>query len=59
MGKIKSFFGNWIVKNLLGAVVVVAVLVIVASVSLNLLTGHNKELVVPNSRHTRPGCVRK
>jgi len=32
MGKIKSFFGNWIVKNLLGAVVVVAVLVIVASV---------------------------
>lgn len=48
MGKIKSFFGNWIVKNLLGAVVVVAVLVIVASVSLNLLTGHNKELVVPD-----------
>ncbi len=48
MGKIKAFFGNWIVKNLLGALAVVAVLVAVASVSLNLLTGHNKELVVPD-----------
>ena len=48
MGKIKSFFGNWIVKNLLGAAVVLAVLVGGAAAGLNLLTGHNKELTVPD-----------
>lgn len=48
MGKIKSFFGNWIVKNLLGAAVVLAVLVGGAAIGLNLITGHNKELTVPD-----------
>lgn len=48
MGKIKSFFGNWIVKNLLGALLVVAVLVGGASIALNFITGHNKELIVPD-----------
>ena len=48
MGKIRSFFGNWIVKNLLGAAVVLAVLVGGAAIGLNLITGHNKELTVPD-----------
>lgn len=46
--KIKAFFGNWIVKNLLGALAVVAVLVGTASVALNLITGHNREFTVPD-----------
>ena len=46
--KKKGFFGNWIVRNLLIAVAVVAVLVIGAMVFLNLVTQHNKELAVPD-----------
>lgn len=45
---IKSFFGNWIVRNLLLAIAFVAVLVTVVSVSLHFGTRHNKELVVPD-----------
>lgn len=48
MGKFKSFFGNWIVKNILLALLVVAVLVGGASIALNAITGHNKELIVPD-----------
>ena len=46
--KKKGFFSNWIVRNLLIAVAVVAVLVIGAMVFLNLVTQHNKELAVPD-----------
>lgn len=45
---IKSFFSNWIVKNLLLAVLFVAVLVVLVNVGLNLGTRHNKEIVVPD-----------
>ncbi len=44
----KKFFGNWIVRNLLIAFAIVAVLVVGAMVFLNLVTQHNKELVVPD-----------
>lgn len=46
--KIKAFFGNWIVKNLLGAFAVVAVLVGGASAALDFITAHNRELTVPD-----------
>lgn len=48
MGKVKDFFSNWIVRNLLLAVLVVVLLVVVASVSLRLITKHNQELSVPD-----------
>ena len=44
---IKSFFSNWIVKNLLLALVFVAVFVILANVLLNVITQHGKEIAVP------------
>lgn len=46
--KTKSFFGNWIVKNLLIAVGVVVVLLLAAIFGLNVITKHNKELTVPD-----------
>ncbi len=48
MSKAKAFFGNWIVKNLLGAAAVLAVLIGGAAIGLNLITGHNRELTVPD-----------
>lgn len=50
MGKntIKSFFGNWIVKNLLLAVGAVLVLVFTLSILLGIITRHNKDIVVPD-----------
>ncbi len=44
----KGFFGNWIVKNLIWALALVAVLVVGAMIFLNVVTLHNKELVVPD-----------
>ncbi len=44
----KGFFGNWIVKNLIWALALVAVLVVGAMIFLNVVTQHNKELVVPD-----------
>ncbi len=44
----KGFPGSWIVRNLLMALVVVAVLVVGAMIFLNVVTQHNKELVVPD-----------
>ncbi len=44
----KSFFSNWIVRNLLYAFLLVAVLVVGAMIFLNVVTQHNKELVVPD-----------
>ena len=43
-----GFFKNWIVKNLLGAVILVAALVLAAFLLLKIVTKHNKELVVPD-----------
>lgn len=44
----KGFFGNWIVRNLLTAFVIAAVLIVSAMVFLNIVTKHNQELVVPD-----------
>lgn len=44
----KTFFSNWIVRNLIAAFVVVIVLVVGVSVFLNLVTKHNKEIKVPD-----------
>lgn len=48
MGKVKNFFSNWIVKNLLVALLVVLHLLIFASLGLRIITKHNKELTVPD-----------
>ncbi|MCR5840926.1 MAG: PASTA domain-containing protein [Bacteroidales bacterium] len=45
---IKGFFTNWIVKNVLLAVALVALFVLLANTLLALATQHNKELVVPD-----------
>ena len=43
-----GFFGNWIVKNLVAALVIVVVLLAGAMIFLNVVTMHNQELVVPD-----------
>lgn len=45
---LKGFFGNWIVKNILLAIITVVVLVLGASLLLNVLTRHNQEIRVPD-----------
>lgn len=45
---IKGFFSNWIVRNLLGAVIMVAVLLVSAVLLLKVITKHNQELTVPD-----------
>ena len=44
----KSFPGAWIFRNLLTAVLIVAVLVVGSVILLNVLTQHNRELSVPD-----------
>ncbi len=44
----KGFFGNWIVRNLLTAFVIAAVLIVGAMIFLNIATKHNQELIVPD-----------
>lgn len=44
----RNFFNNWIVKNILGAVLLVAVLILGAHFLLRTLTKHNQELEVPD-----------
>ncbi|MBR1872042.1 MAG: PASTA domain-containing protein [Bacteroidales bacterium] len=44
----KKIFGNWIVKNLIWALVLVTVLVIAASIGLRVMTNHGKEITVPD-----------
>lgn len=44
----KGFFKNWIVRNLLLAVVIVALLIAGAMLFLNMVTQHGKEIVVPD-----------
>lgn len=44
----KGFFSNWIVRNLITAFVLVAVLIVGAMIFLNVVTRHNKEIAVPD-----------
>ena len=44
----KGFFGNWIVRNLLTAFIIAAVLIVGAMLFLNIVTKHNQEIVVPD-----------
>lgn len=44
----KGFFSNWIVRNLIGAAVFIAVLLIGVTVGLNIITRHNKTVTVPD-----------
>ena len=44
----RKIFNNWIVKNILGAVLLVAVLILGAHFLLRTLTKHNQELEVPD-----------
>lgn len=44
----KGFFRNWIVRNLLLAVVIVALLIAGAMLFLNMVTQHGNEIVVPD-----------
>ena len=44
----KGFFGNWIVKNLLSAVLAVVLLIAGAGLLLKVLTRHNEEIRVPD-----------
>lgn len=44
----KGFFNNWIVRNLMIAVVIVVALVVGAMIFLNVVTQHNKEIDVPD-----------
>ena len=46
--KKESILSNWVVKNLIWAVVFVVGLAIVVSVLLGIVTQHNKEIVVPD-----------
>ena len=46
--KKKGFFGNWIVRNLLTAFLIAAVLIVGAMIFLNIATKHNQELIVPD-----------
>lgn len=43
-----KFFGNWIVKNILWAIVLVVLLIVGAAFGLNRLTHHGKEIIVPD-----------
>ena len=44
----KSFLNNWIVRNLLLAVVLVAAVVLLTGVLLSVITQHNREISVPD-----------
>ena len=44
----KGFFSNWIVRNLLTAFIIAAVLIVGAMIFLNVATKHNQELMVPD-----------
>ena len=43
-----GFFSNWIVRNLIGAVAFFAILVIGASILLNVITHHGQSIEVPD-----------
>ena len=46
--EVKGFLGNWIVRNVLGAVILVLALVVAASVLLRVITEHSKTVQVPD-----------
>lgn len=48
--KVKNtgFFGHWIVRNLMAALIIVVVLLVGAMIFLNVVTKHNQELSVPD-----------
>ena len=48
MGALKNILGNWIVKNILLAIAALAALVLLFSLTLNLLTNHNRVIAVPD-----------
>lgn len=43
-----GILGNWIVKNLLAALIIIIVLIAGAVIFLNIVTKHNQELIVPD-----------
>ena len=47
-GKKKGLFSNWMVRNLLGAVLLLIGLLVVASLVLGLITRHNRTVTVPD-----------
>lgn len=51
---IKEFFNNWIVKNLLAALALVALIVGAVSLALSLLTRHGQEIPVPDFTDLTP-----
>ncbi|MBR1573599.1 MAG: PASTA domain-containing protein [Bacteroidales bacterium] len=44
----KSFFSNWVVKNILWAVILVVALLVGASIALRIATHHGQEIEVPD-----------
>ena len=46
--KSKGLAGNWIVRNLLAAVALILVLTLGASILLNIITRHNRTVLVPD-----------
>lgn len=55
---VKGFFGNWIVKNLLLAVVIVAILIAGSGFLLKVVTMHNREIRVPDFSNMTVGEAR-
>lgn len=53
-----GFFSNWIVRNLLGAVLVLVLLTLGAKVGLNLVTNHGKTVTVPDFTNLTVGQAR-
>ena len=47
-GKKKGLLSNWVVRNLLGAVLLLIGLLVVASLGLGLITRHNRTVTVPD-----------
>lgn len=48
MGALKNILSNWIVKNILLAIVALAAVIVLFSFALNLLTNHNRVINVPD-----------
>ena len=44
----KGFFSHWIIKNILIAIILVAILIIGANIGLRIITKHTEKLVVPD-----------
>lgn len=48
MGALKNILSNWIVKNILLAIVALAAVIVLFSFALNLFTNHNRVITVPD-----------